>query len=65
MAAAKSLVADGKAPADAFPESDGFRVYTRKAIDGVTFDARKPNAYVTSFSIGLKPGQKVTTAGVK
>lgn len=65
MDAAKSLVADGKAPADAFPESDGFRVYTGKAIDGVVFDARKPSAYVASFSIGLKPGQKVTAAGVK
>lgn len=65
MEAAKSLVADGKAPADAFPESDGFRVYTGKAIDGVAFDARKPSAYVASFSIGLKAGQKVTAAGVK
>lgn len=65
MEAAKSLVADGKAPADAFPETDGFRVYTGKAIDGVTFNARKPAAYATGFSIGLKPGQKVTSAGVK
>jgi nitrate/nitrite transport system substrate-binding protein len=64
MDAAKSLVADGKAPADAFPESDGFRTYTAKAIDGVAFDPRKPSAYVASFSIGLKPGQKVTAAGV-
>ena len=29
-----SLVADGKAPAAAFPKTDGFRVYARKAIDG-------------------------------
>ncbi len=65
MEAAKSLVADGKAPADAFPESDGFRTYTKAAIDGVAFDPRKPSAYVASFSIGLKPGQKVTAAGVK
>jgi nitrate/nitrite transport system substrate-binding protein len=65
MEAAKSLVADGKAPADAFPESDGFRSYTIKAIDGVAFDARKPSAYVASFSIGLKAGQTVTAAGVK
>jgi nitrate/nitrite transport system substrate-binding protein len=64
-AAAQSLVADGKAPADAFPVSDGFRSYTIKAIDGITFDPRKPSAYVASFSIGLKPGQKVTAAGVK
>jgi nitrate/nitrite transport system substrate-binding protein len=65
MDAAKSLVADGKAGADAFPESDGFRTYTKAAIDGVAFDPRKPSAYVASFSIGLKPGQKVTAAGVK
>lgn len=65
MDAAKSLVADGKAPASAFPENDGFRSYTIKAIDGVTFDPRKPSAYVASFTIGLKPGQTVTAAGVK
>ncbi len=64
-AAAQSLVADGKAKAEDFPKTDGFRVYTRKAIDGVPFDARKPAAYAASFSIGLKPGQKVTPAGVK
>lgn len=65
MAAADSLVADGKAPAAAFPKTDGFRVYTRKAIDGVPFDAHKPAAYAASFAIGLKPGQTVTAAGVK
>jgi nitrate/nitrite transport system substrate-binding protein len=65
MDAAKSLVADGKAPATAFPESDGFRSYTIKAIDGVVFDARKPSAYVASFTIGLKAGQTVSAAGVK
>ncbi|MCC6827573.1 MAG: ABC transporter substrate-binding protein [Novosphingobium sp.] len=64
-AAAKSLVADGKADAALFPASDGFRVYARKAIDGVAFDAHKPAAYAASFSIGLKDGQTVTPAGVK
>lgn len=64
-AAAQSLVADGKATAEQFPKTDGFRVYSRKAIDGVAFDAHKPAAYAASFSIGLKPGQKVTPAGVK
>lgn len=63
--AAKSLVADGKAKADIVPETDGFRTYTHKAIDGVAFDPRKPAAYVASFTIGLKPGQTVTAAGVK
>ncbi len=65
MDAANSLVADGKAAADDFPKTDGFRIYTGKAIDGITFDPHKPAAYATSFSIGLKPGQKVTSAGVK
>lgn len=64
-AAAKSLVADGKAPESAFPATDGFRTYTKSAIDKVPFDARKPTAYIASFSIGLKPGQTVTPAGVK
>ena len=48
-----------------FPASDGFRIYTRKAIDGVSFDAHKPAAYAASFAIGLKAGQTVTPAGVK
>lgn len=64
-AAAASLVAEGKAPADAFPKTDGFRVYTRKAIDGVTFDPKKPAAYASGFAIGLKDGQTVTPTGVK
>jgi len=64
-AAAASLVSEGKVPADTFPRTDGFRVYTRKAIDGVPFDAHKPAAYAASFAIGLKDGQKVTPAGVK
>lgn len=63
--AAQSLVAEGKAAADAFPTSDGFRITSGKSIDGIAFDPRKPSAYVASFSIGLKPGQKVTAAGVK
>lgn len=63
--AAQSLIADGKAdPAD-FPQTDGFRVYTQPAIDGVAFDAKQPAAYAAGFAIGLKPGQTVTPAGVK
>lgn len=63
--AAKALVASGKAKAEDFAETDGFRSYTLKAIDGITFDPHKPSAYVASFTIGLKPGQKVTAAGIK
>lgn len=62
--AAESLVADGKAAAADFPVTDGFRAYAKPAIDGIAFDATKPNAYIASFKIGLKPGQTVTPAGV-
>lgn len=65
MEAAKSLVADGKLDASMFPETDGFRTYTKSAIDKVAFDPRKPAAYAASFAIGLKNGQTVTPAGVK
>lgn len=63
--AAKSLVDGRKADAAAFPKTDGFRVYARKAIDGVPFDAHHPAAYAAGFAIGLKDGQRVTPAGVK
>jgi nitrate/nitrite transport system substrate-binding protein len=64
-AAAKSLIDGGKVPASAFPKTDGFRAYARKAIDGVPFDAHHPAAYAAGFAIGLKDGQRVTPAGVK
>jgi nitrate/nitrite transport system substrate-binding protein len=65
MAAAKSLVAEGKAPADAFPETDGYRAEQGKFIDGITYNGKAPNAYLASFKIGLRGGQTVTPAGVK
>ncbi len=65
MTAAKSLIADGKADAKGFPDTQGFRIYDKKANDGVTYDATKPNAYIASLKIGLKAGQKVTPEGVK
>jgi nitrate/nitrite transport system substrate-binding protein len=63
--AAAALVASGKAKKEDFVESDGFRTYSAKAIDGVPFDAKAPSAYVASFKIGLKAGQKVTASGVQ
>jgi len=65
LAAAKSLVEDGLAPAAAFPETDGYKTFYTAGIDGLTFDARKPNAYLASFAIGLKQGQQVTAGGVR
>ena len=60
LAAAKLLVADGKAKKEDFPwETDGFREPTSKFIDGVTYDGKQPNAYIDSLKIGLKAKQKI------
>jgi nitrate/nitrite transport system substrate-binding protein len=63
--AAKQLVDQGVIPAAALPETDGFKPEQSGFIDGITYDGRQPNAYLAKFAIGLKPGQRVTTAGVK
>lgn len=65
LAAAKELAEAGTIPAGAIPQTDGFKAPQGGFIDGVTYDGRKPNAYIASFRIGLKQGQKVTPAGVK
>ena len=61
QAAAKELVAEGKAKASDFPaENDsGFKAANADFIDKVSFDAQKPNDYLTHFTIGLKGNQKV------
>ncbi len=61
QAAAKELIAEGKAKATDFPaENDsGFKGAQADFIDGVSFDANKPNDYLTHFAIGLKGKQKV------
>jgi nitrate/nitrite transport system substrate-binding protein len=56
-AAAKELIAEGKAKAEDFPDFDketGFRPPQKEFIDNVTYDGTKPNAYLESFKIGLK-----------
>ncbi|MGV8844112.1 MAG: CmpA/NrtA family ABC transporter substrate-binding protein [Pseudomonas sp.] len=57
QAAAAELVAEGKATAEDFPATseEGFRAPTSEFIDGLTYDGRKPNAYINQFKIGLKP----------
>jgi nitrate/nitrite transport system substrate-binding protein len=53
--AAAALVAEGKAAAVDFPvKPDGYRGVQDGFIDGIKFDARKPNAYLAQFKIGLK-----------
>jgi nitrate/nitrite transport system substrate-binding protein len=61
MAAAKALIADGKAKASDFPADSetGIKPASAEFIDGVSFDASKPNDYLAKFAIGLKGKQKV------
>ena len=36
------------------PKTDGYKPKDTGFIDGVGFDAHKPNAYLKQFAIGLK-----------
>ena len=62
LAAAKELVAEGKAKASDFPaESDnGIKPPQADFIDGIVYDANKPNDYLAKFPIGLKGKQTVS-----
>ncbi|MDD3761862.1 MAG: CmpA/NrtA family ABC transporter substrate-binding protein [Nevskiales bacterium] len=56
-AAAKELIAEGKLKASDFPDfatETGFKPATDAFIDGISYDGRKPNAYIDSLPIGLK-----------
>jgi nitrate/nitrite transport system substrate-binding protein len=61
MAAAKALIAEGKAKASDFPSDSetGFKPPHADFIDGIAFDGTKPNEYLTKFTIGLKGKQKL------
>jgi nitrate/nitrite transport system substrate-binding protein len=65
LAAAKLLVAEGKAKKEDFPwDTDGYRAPTSEFIDGISYDGRKPNAYIESLKIGLKGKQKIDGAKI-
>ena len=66
MAAAKALIAEGKAKAGDFPADNetGFKAPQADFIDGVVFDGSKPNEYLTKFKIGLKGKQKVVSGKI-
>jgi nitrate/nitrite transport system substrate-binding protein len=53
LAAAKALIAEGKAKATDFPTTDGYKGVQDGFIDGVAYDGRKPNEYLSRFRIGL------------
>ncbi|MBL6986401.1 MAG: ABC transporter substrate-binding protein [Methylobacter sp.] len=66
MAAAKALIADGKAKAEDFPADNetGFKAPTGDFIDGIVYDGNKPNDYLSKFAIGLKGKQTVADGKV-
>ena len=65
LEAAKLLIEDGLADTADFPfDTDGYRAPQSEFIDGITFDGRKPNAYLASFPIGLKGNERVEAGQV-
>ncbi len=54
LAAARELIKEGKIKAGDVPDTDGYRPPTDAFIDGVAYDARKPNDYLKRLTIGLK-----------
>lgn len=62
MKAAEMLVEEGYVDKADFPfGSDGYKEPTpgTDTIDGISYDAKAPNAYIDSMTIGLKTGQTV------
>jgi nitrate/nitrite transport system substrate-binding protein len=65
LQAAKLLLEEGKIRKEDIPwDSDGYKAPTREFIDGIEYDGRKPNAYIDSFTIGLKGQQKIEGGNV-
>ena len=56
MAAAESLIEEGKITADEVPakDFDGYKPATKDFIDGIEYDGKKPISYLNSHAIGNK-----------
>ena len=64
-AAAKALIAEGKAKAEDFDfDADGYKDPTSDFIDHIAYDGLHPNAYIDSLPIGLKDDQTVVDGAV-
>lgn len=60
--AAQQLISEGKISASEFPDfstEDGFRAPQTHFIDGIVYNGKKPNNYLTKFKIGLKGDETV------
>ncbi|MEM7407092.1 MAG: CmpA/NrtA family ABC transporter substrate-binding protein [Pseudomonadota bacterium] len=65
LKAARMLVEEGHVAEADFPwKTDGYRDPTSAFLDGMTYDGRKPNAYIDSLTIGLKNKQRVVGSDV-
>jgi len=62
LAAARSLLAEGHLAQTEIPETDGFKPPDAGFIDGVVYDGRKPNEYLSKFEIGNQGGRKTAAA---
>lgn len=54
LKAAKLLVQEGKMPQADIPVTDGYKAATNEFIDGIVYDGKMPNDYLTKFTIGNK-----------
>ncbi|MCG8590907.1 MAG: ABC transporter substrate-binding protein, partial [Proteobacteria bacterium] len=62
-AAAEKLVAEGHLVASELPETDGYKAPDDGFIDGVVYDGRKPNEYLSRFRVGRQSsGDRVAAA---
>ena len=52
--AAKLLVEEGFLESSEIPSTDGYKPATADFIDGIEFDGKKPNDYISKFAIGNK-----------
>lgn len=64
LAAANQLIEAGTLKQEDVPETDGFRAPQSEFIDGITYNGRTPNDYLSKFKIGLKQGDRVSASGV-
>ena len=63
--AAELLLKEGKiAKSDVPWESDGFKAPQSEFIDGVTYNGKQPNAYLSNFPIGLKANETIKGSSV-
>ena len=65
VAAARELIAEGKAQASDFDfDADGYKDPTAAFIDQIPYDGMHPNACIDSLSIGLKGNETVADGAV-